>query len=110
MISDILITLFFIQVQGNKEIHRKITATETTEMEHTQKNQERVIQGKVVSALSQLSLKRSYTSVYCYYYYLFIYRNRQNHQYLRKKCSLAEHSNKIKLVLRSSSMVNRYQL
>lgn len=46
------ITLFF-QVQGNTEIHRKITATETTEMEHTRKNQERVVQEKIVCTFYQ---------------------------------------------------------
>jgi len=38
-------------MQGDKEIRRKITATETTEVEHTRKNQERVVQGKVVRQL-----------------------------------------------------------
>lgn len=32
-----------MQVRGDQEIHRDITATETTEMEHKGKTQERVV-------------------------------------------------------------------
>lgn len=54
-------------MQGNKEITRKITATETTEMEHSQKNQERVVQGKVVRTLSQLSFE--YFIIICIFFF-----------------------------------------
>ncbi|CAG2055126.1 unnamed protein product [Timema podura] len=37
------------EVKGDLEITRKITATETTEVEHKAKTQERVVQGQVVS-------------------------------------------------------------
>ena len=36
------------EVQGQMEITRKITATETTEVEHKARTQERVVQGQVV--------------------------------------------------------------
>ncbi|XP_050422457.1 titin isoform X5 [Adelges cooleyi] len=35
------------EIQGNKEINRKITSTETTEMEHSGNTQEKMVQGKV---------------------------------------------------------------
>lgn len=35
-------------MKGDKEITRKITATETTEVEHTGETHERVVQGPVV--------------------------------------------------------------
>lgn len=37
------------EVKGQMEITRKITATETTEVEHKARTQERVVQGQVVS-------------------------------------------------------------
>lgn len=37
------------EVKGQLEITRKITATETTEVEHKARTQERVVQGQVVS-------------------------------------------------------------
>lgn len=37
------------EVQGQLEITRKITATETTEVEHKARTQERVVQGQVVN-------------------------------------------------------------
>jgi len=47
-ISDTFI--FHFQVRGDMEITRKITATETTEVEHKARTQERVVQGQMVSA------------------------------------------------------------
>jgi len=41
--------VFNFQVRGDLEITRKITATETTEVEHKARTQERVVQGQVVS-------------------------------------------------------------
>ena len=41
--------VFHFQVRGDLEITRKITATETTEVEHKARTQERVVQGQVVS-------------------------------------------------------------
>lgn len=38
-----------MQVKGDTEITRKISATETTEVEHKAKVEERVVQGQVVS-------------------------------------------------------------
>lgn len=92
-------------MQGNKEITRKITATETTEMEHSQKNQERVVQGKVVRTLSQLSFE--YFIIICIF---FFFRNRPNHHYSRKRFNPVEHSNKIKRVLKLNLMENHCPL
>ena len=39
------------EVKGQMEITRKITATETTEVEHKARTQERVVQGQVVSLI-----------------------------------------------------------
>jgi len=41
-------------VRGDLEITRKITATETTEVEHKARTQERVVQGQVVSFLYKI--------------------------------------------------------
>jgi hypothetical protein len=46
-ITDAFVCNF--QVRGDVEITRKITATETTEVEHKARTQERVVQGQVVS-------------------------------------------------------------
>lgn len=51
----ISIKLFFPQVQGDLEITRKITATETTEMEHKAKTLERVVTGQVVSSFMKIN-------------------------------------------------------
>ena len=42
------------EVQGQLEITRKITATETTEVEHKARTQERVVQGPVVNPTSSV--------------------------------------------------------
>lgn len=41
--------MYLLQIQGDTEIHRNITATETTEMEHKAKTQERIIKDSLVS-------------------------------------------------------------
>jgi hypothetical protein len=46
--------VYHFQVRGDLEITRKITATETTEMEHKGRTQERVVQGQVVSFLYKI--------------------------------------------------------
>ncbi|KAL1117095.1 hypothetical protein AAG570_004423, partial [Ranatra chinensis] len=46
------------EVQGDKEITRKISTTETTEMEHKAKTQERVVQGQVKPAVPPVFTKK----------------------------------------------------
>lgn len=47
------------EVQGQLEITRKITATETTEVEHKARTQERVVQGPVVNSIHYQSHKNN---------------------------------------------------
>ncbi len=53
------------EVKGQMEITRKITATETTEVEHKARTQERVVQGQVVSFIVYFknSVKLIYKSI-----------------------------------------------
>lgn len=76
------------EVKGQLEITRKITATETTEVEHKARTQERVVQGQVVSF-----------HFFPYYFArLLIFpfyqnRNRPSHLISRKRSSRAAFSN-----------------
>ena len=49
------------EVQGQLEITRKITATETTEVEHKARTQERVVQGQVVNRIVPISMANAPT-------------------------------------------------